>query len=485
MSRPLARAAVITASAIVAVLAAGAQADAQARVSMHTAAPVITPVEHFSTSSSVSPVLFLNRCVGGCVVHKGDTNDAVNAISSIPTGTGDFTLSAFAMSDDDWTQIVQCVQDVYSPFNVTVTDVLPTDGTSYDEAMIAGLPMELGEPSDVLGIAPLAQDCSAQANAISFTFANGTAAENFVDSVCWTAAQESAHVYGLDHEYQYTDGTSACNDPMTYRTECGNGEKFFRNVEAQCGEYATRACHCTQTQNSAFQLTNVFGAGTPTTAAPTTMLTFPANGAMAGDGEAVHSSATAPRGIDTMTLLLNGYPWLVDRGSNFDAVGVPVMDYAFVFPTNVPDGVIDIQVSAADDLGATTLSSVSTVEKGTPCSDASTCLTGQLCGSGKCYWVTPTAEIGDACAYPQFCESGHCDGDPMVCSQPCTISGSGSDACPASYSCQGAGSAATCQPAGGGCCSAGDRGVGSAAGELGLATIALVCALRRRRFWLS
>ena len=42
-------------------------------------------------------------------------------------------------------------------------------------------------------------------------------------------AQEIAHIYGLDHEYSFVDGnSSACNDPMTYRDDCG-GQKFFRN----------------------------------------------------------------------------------------------------------------------------------------------------------------------------------------------------------------------------------------------------------------
>ena len=43
-----------------------------------------------------------------------------------------------------------------------------------------------------------------------------------MNNICWTAAQETAHALGLDHEYVFADGTSACSDPM----------KFFAPVSA-------------------------------------------------------------------------------------------------------------------------------------------------------------------------------------------------------------------------------------------------------------
>src|SRR5207237_9124223 len=133
--------------------------------------------------------------------------------------------------------------------------------------VIAGQPGDIGQANDVLGIAPLASDCSPQDNVISFTFANHHSPTDHALSICWTAAQESAHAFGLDHEFSFPggigggpalptggqsmagDGVSACDDPMTYSTLCG-GQKVFRNQTAKCGEYASRACTCTPTQNS-------------------------------------------------------------------------------------------------------------------------------------------------------------------------------------------------------------------------------------------
>ena len=93
------------------------------------------------------------------------------------------------------------------------------------------------------GIALVSNDCSARQNSIAFAFTSSIDvfaqedANNRVWGMCWTASQEIAHIYGLDHEYAYLDdNSSACNDPMTYRSDCG-GEKFFRNRAANCGEF--------------------------------------------------------------------------------------------------------------------------------------------------------------------------------------------------------------------------------------------------------
>ena len=76
----------------------------------------------------------------------------------------------------------------------------------------------------------------------------------------------NAHAYGLDHGYcrqrQLAVNHSACNDPMTYRNDCG-GEKFFRNENANCGETANRGC-VRRHAELALSL-SVFGAGTPIT----------------------------------------------------------------------------------------------------------------------------------------------------------------------------------------------------------------------------
>ena len=207
---------------------------------------VDTPPQSLSLTEAATPatVLYLNRCSGGCRITSNGTNDARNGKTSI-VPAGEYIVDEFkntagltgAAADAEWNQIVACVKEVYSPYNLTVTDQQPADGVVYNEAIIAGVPSNVAEAQDILGIAPLANNCSAEQNVISFSFANQHSPDGRVLNICWTAAQESAHAYGLDHEFQFTDGQSACSDPMTYRTDCG-GEKFFRNKRALCGEIA-------------------------------------------------------------------------------------------------------------------------------------------------------------------------------------------------------------------------------------------------------
>jgi hypothetical protein len=224
---------------------------------------VPAPVEAFLArpAGGLSPVIYLERCRGGCAVHgRARQNDARTLTSSI-LDPGDYQVGEFvdglgrtgSEADAEWAEIVQCVREVYSPYAVEVTDVQPAGGT-YHVAVIAGRPEQAGYSPDVLGVAPLAGNCSAVDNAVSFTFANihlGTEAFDRVLNVCWTAAQESAHVFGLDHQFEFVaSGRSACNDPMTYRTDCG-GQRFYRNALARCGEDSgPRACACSAFQNS-------------------------------------------------------------------------------------------------------------------------------------------------------------------------------------------------------------------------------------------
>ncbi|HEX7842577.1 MAG TPA: MYXO-CTERM sorting domain-containing protein [Kofleriaceae bacterium] len=463
---------------------------------------VDTPIETYATpAAQVSQTIYLNRCSGGCTVHMGN-NDARSNTSSIPMVTPQtpgpaFTIGEFvndsggvgAAADAEWAQVVQCMKEVYSPYNVAVTDVKPTSGQSYHEAIIAGLPGDIGLANDILGVAPLASNCSAIDNVISFSFANRHPPGGRVLNICWTAAQESAHAFGLDHEYSFTtgyavNGHSACNDPMTYRTTCG-GEKFFRNEDANCGETATRQCKCGATQNSHTKLLGVFGAGTPITGNPTVMLTAPASGVVLPDRAAnVTLKAGAKRGVASVDLYLNGYKWATAPGTAFGLEGQPNPDqYAILFPADVPRSIVDIKVIAYDDLGSKTESAVVTATYGVPCTTATACAKGQKCEAGKCFWDPPSGKIGDDCSYAQFCESGLCTGtkDQQICTQACTPGVAST--CPSDFDCLMSGpGTGVCffSSTGGGCCSIGGDG-GTVWAQLGLAAAAFGFVVRRRR----
>jgi hypothetical protein len=467
------------------VLASGGIAAAEPR---GVRAVVETPVEAFTSPivPEVSPYLYLDRCTGGCVVHGGTSNDARSHHSSIPP-SGDYNVGEFsdatgaigAAADADWAAVVKCVQEVYSPYAITVVDQVP-DNVSYTEAVIAGQPGDIGRPIDNLGVAPIAANCAAEDNVMSFSFANhhpGMGTSRLLD-ICWTAAQESAHAFGLDHEYVFTDGSSTCRDPMTYRDDCG-GEKFFRNSRAQCGEDAPRPCRCGGTQNSHAALLLVFGPGTPITAPPHAVITAPIPPTLITTGQVVHATAGAQRGLSKLELFLNGSRWSVIGGGPFGPNGQADTDYALPIPNAVPNSVLDVVVRATDDLGIATDSEVVTVTKLAPCNDASTCLADQSCTDGKCAYPPPAGVLGDECPYAQYCQSWQCvDTDVgKRCVEDCEVDEPSS--CPANFTCQdtGGGKGLCVEVSVGGCCSASR---GTPWGPVALTLCVLAIVLRRR-----
>ena len=420
-----------------------------------------TPVEAYVTAPrlrhAISRVIYLERCVGGCRVTGGSSNDARTLTTTIPS-PGNYTITEFpnadgqrgAAADAEWNALVQCMREVYSPYDVEITDVKPAAG-SYHLAIVAGNPQEIGLERNVLGVAPLASNCGAFDNVISFSFPGAHPQRNIDDhmlNVCWTAAQESAHAFGLDHEFAFVDGSSACSDPMTYRTDCG-GQKFFRNKAARCGEESERDCRCTTVQNSHRNLIELFGPGsTPLVANPTVDLMMPtADGPLPGN---VIAGASSARGVAKLELFLNGFPMTTVNGAKFGLDGQPAQVYSLVPPPNLPDSIYDLFVRASDDIGNFTDSPTFTVTKNGPCTSADACLPEQKCEAGRCFWDPPVGELGETCGYDQFCKSLLCHGtdDLQICTQTCDPR----DvlACPQGMSC----TSGVCFPSEGGCCSA-------------------------------
>lgn len=430
---------------------------------------VDTPIEAFTANPATEPalVLFVNRCSGTCTITGGAMNDARNHLSSIPAA-GNYVVEEYknaagltgVAADAEWNAVLACLKDVYSPYHVTVTDAQPAEGVAYNEAIVAGMPQNVGLGTDILGIAPLANDCSAQSNVMSFSFANYHSTTERVNNICWTAAQESGHAYGLDHEYMFEDGESACSDPTTYRMDCG-GRKFFRNRFAKCGEDKIRKCRCTPSQNSHQKLLTVFGAGTVTTGPPTATMTFPTDGITVAAGWGVRVEAGSERGVNKVELYLNGSRWAVAPGAKFGSRGqLNPAAYSLVVPPAVPDGVIDVSVRVLDDLGAEASTPTVTITKGSPCANASSCLANQTCDAGRCTYPAPKGDLGDTCGYDQYCKSWSCieaTSGEKRCVTECRTNVTAS--CPADFMCLPTADteAGVCWPTDtGGCCSAGD-----------------------------
>lgn len=458
-----------------------------------------------AAEGGVSNILFINRCKGGCAI-RGGVNDARANTSSLPcngqvvqgnggsmcngTSAGDYTITEYenaakqtgAAADAEWNAVMQCLREVYSPYNVKVVDERPADGANFTMGIVAGLPQEIGYPQgSVLGLGG-ASGCAPEDNTISMTFANlHTHGPGRVIQICWTASQETAHSFGLrDHEYEFIDGSSACPDPMTYRSECGNTQRFFRNQQARCGESSVRTCLCAGTQNSHARLLQTFGPGTPLTAPPALALDSPANNETIKNGATVLATASSQRGIARMELWLNNYKWLTVKGAPFGSNGQPSTQYMLQLPAAVPDSVIDLEVKAFDDIDAETDAKV-TVTKGAPCMTADTCAKGQKCEQGRCFWDPPAGQTGDACTYPQFCVSGNCleASDGQYCTNTCVVGVT--DSCPTGFDCLGeTGQSGVCVHAtdGGGCCSIGNDGRSAALLSL---VVGLMIGRRRRR----
>jgi MYXO-CTERM domain-containing protein len=466
--------------------------NASADTRPHPASYALPPQPRLSTDVLSGQVIYLNNCSTGCDVKPG-TDDASTMTSEIATKPAHW--DEFQWMPGEWDALVKCVKEVYSPYNVTVTDQLPA--SAYNMEIIAGDPRDIGLPSSILGIAPISFDCSPRQDAIAYAFTVGidfAASEdagNRVWGMCWTAAQEIAHIYGLDHEYSYADDmSSACNDPMTYRSDCG-GEKFFRNRIAHCGEDSARmgcgspgSWTCATGQNSHAKLLGVFGPGTPITTPPVVAITQPATGGTLANGGSVIAQASAQRGIAKVELWVNGYKWAEANGKAFGPNGQTDQSYVVTLPNTVPDGVMDLVVKAYDDIGVETDSATVTVTKGAPCADATTCAKGQQCDSGKCFWAPATGMLGDKCSYPQFCVTGMCEGtsDLQICTQPCVVGST--DACPMGFDCvMTSGNDGICfTQDSGGCCNVGsDSNAVYAHALMALAVLGFAARRRRRR----
>ena len=439
---------------------------------------VAVPAEAFTSEAAaeISPIIYLNRCRGGCMFTKSSQSDAISnqtIIGGVSAGTR-MTVTEFGYDESVWNATLACIRSVYQPFGVQVVTDDPGN-TAHHEAVLAGRAIDMNIVG-ALGIAPLnSSTCQPQNNVISFSFANDHGPSPL--DMCWTVAQESAHAFGLDHEFE-------CSDALTYIPISGQcpGAKMFRNVDAKCGENTARPCLCTgPTQNSYKRLLAVHGPGTVPVAAPVTNIVMPADGASNLPRTfSVFPTAVDPRGLNHLELLVNGWKWAEVPGL-WQKTTIYVMD----LPARIPDGVMDIKVRGCGDTGVCGEDQI-TVTRGAACTSAAACLDGQRCEAGKCFWDPPSVDFYGACTFNEACLSNTCadiGGGELVCTEAC-VSGP-NDRCTEGYECNGAslGAAGVCVVAStddGSCCSTG-AARGTLLFNLGLASVIGLMATRRRR----
>jgi len=429
--------------------------------------------------------LYLNRCASGCLVTQAAKSNSINNTWPIPVSSG--TLSAFPFGDAAWQQVVDCVKDTFSPYNIRITDVNP-GSVNHFEIMIAGLSTELGMSPDYGGVAPGGCTTSYMDNALVFDFAKvwsrgaTTCDAACIEDICSTAAQEIGHVWkSMDH-------VIIAADPMTYYPY--DGRRYFNNIAAQCGSDCTsgrapntgevcdgpdgqnHSCRCThlETQNSYDVITSLFGAGTNVTPPTATFLT-PKPGASVQPGFAIGVDATDDSGkISRIDVTLDG-----------QAVGTGAMKpWNFTAPASLGVGAHQLQATAYDIYGTPGNASVD-VFVGGPCEDSSDCTRPEdVCVADHCVGGPSVAGgLGTTCSIATDCFSNMCafDGSMGYCVESCMPG-----QCPDGFGCLDTGGGQmVCWPGAdeGGCgCSSSGRG-GPAALLLVLGVMALTW--RRKR----
>src|SRR5829696_9508818 len=131
-------------------------------------------------------VIYFNRHGGTYTYGEFDSRKNSNLI-----GAG--TLPPFECGDDKWREVMTCLKDSFLPFGVRITDIDP-GSAEHAETVVAGGPADVGQPPNVGGIAPLG--CNQYLdNPITFAFSQPWGCD--VNQICWAAAQETAHAFGL------------------------------------------------------------------------------------------------------------------------------------------------------------------------------------------------------------------------------------------------------------------------------------------------
>jgi MYXO-CTERM domain-containing protein len=421
----------------------------------HRAASVVKPRPTMFTA--VSHLIYMNNCMpSGCTVYPG-FDDSLTQHSSIPQSQA--YLAPWGWGAQAWKDLVVCVQGMYHDFNVQITDIDPGPNVPHFELMVGGNSTDVGVDG-AGGVAPFIP-CGGELedNVISFVFAASISNPDFL---CWASAQETAHVFGLDHEMN-------AKDPMTYLSPPTKKEGF-QNTPTACGEYQDRMCYCGQaTQDSYQYLMDTFGPSSPV--APKMAIDSPADGAWVKPGFVVRATATSQLSITASALVIDG---------TAQPGGLPPL--VFTSPAELTAGDHTITVSATDHSGAS-FSSTITVHVVASCAGGGSCHNDFQCLGGYCL---PTADepggLGAHCTDNGACITGTCatDGTSQLCSGPCDPGNS----CPSGFACETGTSDDTsfCWPStssksGGGCASGG----GGAPGPIALGALGALLALVRKR----
>lgn len=290
-------------------------------------------------------ILFIQRCSGGLDLSPG-AEDSINNTSTIVPGP--VTLPEYPFGNDSWAQVMANAREIFSPFNIEVTDEDPGP-VAHDEAVVCGDAVDVGVPG-AGGVAPFT--CGIINNPITFTFPESLG--NDPRLIAEVIAQEAAHAWGLEHEY-------LCEDPMTYLSGCG--PKTYQDVDAECGEFNPRPCDCgVESQNSYQRILAAFGPAIPDEEGPIITITAPITGTMYDEGAdfTVLAQIVDDSLVDRATLYSNGEVLDIDTTEPWGwqitgAAGVYTLEIVAVdeYGNEGLSTPVSILVAGGDPLGVT------------------------------------------------------------------------------------------------------------------------------------
>ncbi len=290
---------------------------------------VLPPQDGAPAAVAASRTVYLNK--NGVTLTPG-LNDSRTNRSSIPTQQT--TIPPWNVSASTWAATVQCMREIFAPFNVAIVETDPGN-VPHIEAVFGGAPSQLGMASKIAGVSPFTTDCAVIENSMVFTFTGVLPADPIL--ACEIQAQEVAHSYGLDH-------VLLPSDPMTYQPY--DRRRWFQNQDASCGEDNARPCGlngstCRPKQNSVAMLISRVGlkgqAGD--TVAPTVAITSPGNGATVPPSFDVSFTASDNTRVTMASLYIDGVP-----------SGTAVMAPFEISTSGLSEGTHKLRIVATDGL---------------------------------------------------------------------------------------------------------------------------------------
>lgn len=449
-------------------------------------------VKHVLASGTAdTKILFMNNCMpNGCAIKTGNTD---NRTQNSDLANVNATLTAWKWGQPAWDATMTCMRNVFSRFDVTITDVDPGANTPHYEIVNGGTAAQImgSQGQGVLGVADIACGQIGQPgqcdpyipNALVFAFADDSYyAQNTSDEICATAAQEIAHTWALDHVVD-------ASDPMTYNSyngirqykdnqkcgsDCQGGQSPF-GLTCTGADDTTSTHTCMlggATQNEVQTILALFG---PSSAfpPPTVAITSPVPNAAVAPGFAVDVTCSAASGDAVQS---------VDLSVDGNAAGsVSAAPFSFHAPSSLANGAHHV-IATCNTTGGASATAAVDVMQGTGCHTPADCPNAtDTCADGTCIAGSGApGGLGSPCTANTDCQSMSCgsDGTSKFCVVACDPT---MNACPSGFGCLAVGATGgVCWPGadnggGGGCTTGGG-------GEIvfGLGFAGLLLARRRR-----